>query len=152
MVSDEHLTFDERSAFYSSSVTFLLDELHSFFRERPDVVYWSAERSTRSGIFYLGFLGLVYYASYKLSQSIMDRGITKSYPTSEFKSDTTFKDIFGLEKPRAELQEIIDFLRNPQKSFHAALIDNSCLGTIKLVQDSGEVSFCTVLREPVKPS
>jgi ATP-dependent Zn protease len=88
---------------------------YNLARERPDVVYWSAEKSARSGIFYLGFLGLLYYASYKMTQSLMDRGLSKSYPTSEFKSDTTFKDIFGLEKPRAELQEIIDYLRTPEK-------------------------------------
>jgi cell division protease FtsH len=44
-------------------------------------------------------------------------GKSKAKLATEIKKKVTFKDVAGIEEPKAELQEIIDFLKNPAK-FH----------------------------------
>ena len=59
-------------------------------------------------------LALLYYSGYKLTKSLL---VTpkKDYSASEFRSNILFNDIYGLEKAKVELGEIIDYLKDPLK-------------------------------------
>ncbi len=47
--------------------------------------------------------------------NVMNFGKTKAKMTSQQDNKTTFKDVAGLTEERAELEEVVDFLKDPQK-------------------------------------
>ena len=47
--------------------------------------------------------------------NVMNFGKTKAKMTSQQENKTTFKDVAGLTEERAELEEVVDFLKDPQK-------------------------------------
>lgn len=62
------------------------------------------------------FLGFVIFRSAQASgMGIMQFGQSKAKMFFGKKTDTSFKDVAGIDEAREELNEIVDFLRNPNK-------------------------------------
>jgi cell division protease FtsH len=63
----------------------------------------------------IGFLVLISRQASRGQESIFSFGRSKARRFVEDKNKVTFKDVAGADEAKRELQEVVDFLRNPQK-------------------------------------
>jgi cell division protease FtsH len=63
----------------------------------------------------VGFLVLIGRQASRGQESIFSFGRSKARRFVEDKNKVTFKDVAGADEAKRELQEVVDFLRNPQK-------------------------------------
>jgi cell division protease FtsH len=63
----------------------------------------------------IGFLVLIGRQASRGQESIFSFGRSKARRFVEDKNKVTFKDVAGADEAKRELQEVVDFLRNPQK-------------------------------------
>ncbi len=63
----------------------------------------------------IGFLVLISRQATRGQESIFSFGRSKARRFVEDKNKVTFKDVAGADEAKRELQEVVDFLRNPQK-------------------------------------
>jgi cell division protease FtsH len=63
----------------------------------------------------VGFLVLISRQASRGQESIFSFGRSKARRFVEDKNKITFKDVAGADEAKRELQEVVDFLRNPQK-------------------------------------
>ena len=63
----------------------------------------------------VGFLVLIGRQASRGQDSILSFGRSKARRFVEDKNKVTFKDVAGADEAKRELQEVVDFLRNPQK-------------------------------------
>ena len=63
----------------------------------------------------VGFLVLIGRQAARGQESIFSFGRSKARRFVEDKNKATFKDVAGADEAKRELQEVVDFLRNPQK-------------------------------------
>ena len=63
----------------------------------------------------VGFLVLIGRQASRGQESVLSFGRSKARRFVEDKNKVTFKDVAGADEAKRELQEVVDFLRNPQK-------------------------------------
>ncbi len=63
----------------------------------------------------VGFLVLIGRQATRGQESVLSFGRSKARRFVEDKNKVTFKDVAGADEAKRELQEVVDFLRNPQK-------------------------------------
>ncbi|MCQ2530740.1 MAG: ATP-dependent zinc metalloprotease FtsH [Lachnospiraceae bacterium] len=66
-------------------------------------------------IFFVFFIFINGRAGGGAGSGVMNFGKSKAKVTSKNDIKTTFKDVAGLQEERAELEEVVDFLKSPQK-------------------------------------
>ncbi|MCQ2512886.1 MAG: ATP-dependent zinc metalloprotease FtsH [Lachnospiraceae bacterium] len=66
-------------------------------------------------IFFVFFIFINGRAGGGAGSGVMNFGKSKAKVTSKNDNKTTFKDVAGLQEERAELEEVVDFLKAPQK-------------------------------------
>lgn len=92
------------------------DELYKFLDEH-NVNYEMEPDTDWLGVFIVGSSGLIFLSFFALPK-ILKRNISgenKKKMLTTAHPDVTFKDVAGIDEARAEVEEIMDFLRNPEK-------------------------------------
>lgn len=100
----------------------ILNRLQNLYNDRKKFKYVIYRDSTFSFlslfINFLPFLLLIGFYIWMMRSSLSQNGQAFSFgksPARQDKSNTTFKDVAGCDEEKLELEEIIDFLKNPFK-------------------------------------
>ena len=94
----------------------LLDEHHVSVKANSDSGGWGALLINFLPILLLiGFWAWILRRSGRATQGIFDFGRSRARMQAPGSPKTTFKDVAGVEEAQFELQEMVDFLRDPHK-------------------------------------
>eukprot|EP01017_Pseudomicrothorax_dubius_P018842 TRINITY_DN2076_c0_g1_i2.p1 TRINITY_DN2076_c0_g1~~TRINITY_DN2076_c0_g1_i2.p1 ORF type:complete len:351 (-),score=78.76 TRINITY_DN2076_c0_g1_i2:195-1247(-) len=101
---------------YSTNASILSkDRLFKLISDRPGLVYSCEDENKGNVALSVAYLGVCYWLGSQLYQQLNQRGSLKSLKDEQHKSTNRFTDVYGLEKAKRELQEIIDYLKEPEK-------------------------------------
>ena len=112
------------------------DSLTELMNAHPDIKYevklpnsaLSAILSYLPMLIFVGFLVFMFYQMTKANNQQMGFGRTKAKMASEERPDVKFEDVAGVDEAVEEMQEIRDFLANPEKYQEiGAKIPRGCL-------------------------
>jgi cell division protease FtsH len=90
----------------------------------------------------VGFLVLLSRQANRGQESVFSFGRSKPRRFVEDKNKVTFEDVAGADEAKRELQEVVDFLRNPQKYYKlgARIPRGVLLDWIKTIRYVGELT------------
>ncbi len=88
----------------------------AFRIERPSHMFWQVVTALLPVILIIAVLYFVFIRQMRsMGQGMMTFGKSRAKMMSQEKSGITFKDVAGIDEAKDEMQEIIDFLRDPKK-------------------------------------
>eukprot|EP01017_Pseudomicrothorax_dubius_P042250 TRINITY_DN6878_c0_g1_i1.p1 TRINITY_DN6878_c0_g1~~TRINITY_DN6878_c0_g1_i1.p1 ORF type:complete len:314 (+),score=46.90 TRINITY_DN6878_c0_g1_i1:38-979(+) len=102
------------NSWYSANASLLTnDRLFQLLTEHPGVVYSCEEPSNFNNILAVAYLAACFWLGSKLYNSIENKQSFKDLKDQRYMSKNRFSDVYGLENVKRELQEIIDYLKDP---------------------------------------
>ena len=127
---------DDKIDYVVPNVEIFLNDVHDYVTEynlsNPDnKIKYNYEKGTNGSLWIsmlptllmtVMFVGVMFYLYRKMGQSIQNEnnhalsfGKAKIKLGKDLKSKTTFKDVAGADEEKEELEEIVDFLKNPDE-------------------------------------
>ena len=108
-----------RPDFASSDLQSLLDENHVTYSAKPDTgaPFWETALLSflPAGLLLLGLLWISRRAASAAGGGVFGLGQSRARLYDAERPGTTFADVAGIDEAKAELQEVVDFLRQPQR-------------------------------------
>ena len=127
---------DEKLTYVVPNVEIFLNDVHNYVTEynieNPDSkIKYNYEKGSNGSLWAsmlptllmtLMFVGMMFYLYRRMGQTIQNEnnhaltfGKARIKLGKDLKSKTTFKDVAGADEEKAELEEIVDFLKNPDE-------------------------------------
>ncbi len=127
---------DETQKYVVPNVEIFLNDVHNYITEynieNPDAkIKYNYEKGTNGSLWAsmlptllmtVMFVGVMFYLYRKMGQTIQNEnnhaitfGKARIKLGKDLKSKTTFKDVAGADEEKEELEEIVDFLKNPDE-------------------------------------
>eukprot|EP01016_Furgasonia_blochmanni_P040641 TRINITY_DN5202_c0_g1_i12.p1 TRINITY_DN5202_c0_g1~~TRINITY_DN5202_c0_g1_i12.p1 ORF type:complete len:422 (-),score=80.18 TRINITY_DN5202_c0_g1_i12:311-1576(-) len=100
--------------YFTNAEMLTKDRLYKIIKDKPNLVFSCENDANKTNNIQLAALAACYFMGYKLYSLYSDQFMKKKID-DEYRSQVRFTDIYGLDRAKKELQEIIDFLKNPFK-------------------------------------